>query len=60
MTYHAGWNDPLEELIAKEQKTCKGCIFHHHEETFGIVINYCEKKRMELRRCKQYKEKAGK
>ncbi len=47
------YRDPLEVLIRKEEKSCKGCA--HLELVLGK--GYCAKKeKAAVRRCSDYKE----
>lgn len=47
------YRDPLEVLIEKEERTCKGCV--HKREVWGS--GYCAKKdKAAARHCKDYKE----
>lgn len=56
MVYHAGFGDPLAELIGKENKTCKGCEHQRTEKAFGIEVNYCQVGRKQMHKCDNYKE----
>jgi hypothetical protein len=52
------YRDPLEVLIAKESRTCKGCA-HEVCAEFRIggqkrVYKSCSKSRKHGRRCRQY------
>jgi hypothetical protein len=48
------YRDPLEILIRKEEKSCKGCA--HVTEVLGK--DYCAKKdKAAVKRCRDYKDK---
>lgn len=59
------FKDPLRILMAKEARTCKGCIHQHSDYAFGIEVVVCKKidekgrNRRHGRRCKDYKENNG-
>lgn len=56
------FRDPLKILIARESRTCRGCIHQHTERAFGADVTVCTKsdengrRRNHGRRCKDYKE----
>lgn len=56
------FKDPLRILMAKESRTCKGCIHQHRDYAFGKEIVVCKKtdekgkNRRHGKRCKDYKE----
>lgn len=56
------FRDPLKILMAKEARTCKGCVYQLHDRVFGQDIVVCTKidadgKRLRHgRRCKHYEE----
>lgn len=57
------FHDPLEILLAKEARTCRGCDGEHHAVAFGQTVTICTKKdqngkrRNHGRRCKDYTER---
>lgn len=57
------YRDPLEVLIRKEEKTCKGCCHESTYSGFGTTITVCMKpdnvgrRRKHGTRCKDYREK---
>ena len=51
------YGDPLETLIAKENKTCKGCRYLEAWLVFGETKEFCKLKRKKLRKCGLYGEK---
>lgn len=57
MPYYEGWNDPLHEIIRKENKTCKGCIHQSTEKAFGIEVNFCKKGKKNMRKCDNYQDR---
>lgn len=46
--------DPLEILLAEEQKTCKGCTHSHTQRVWGTKVTICMKRRNHGKRCKLY------
>lgn len=56
------YRDPLEILLAREARTCRGCIYQHTERAFGTDVTICTRKndngtrRQHGRRCKDYRE----
>ena len=56
--------DPLQILIEKEARTCRGCIHQVHAVAFGTAVTICTakdkngKRRNHGRRCKDYRETA--
>lgn len=55
--YHAGFGNPMTELMGKQKRECHGCIHKHTEKAFGIEINYCDLNKKHMHRCEQYQEK---
>ncbi|HEY8606616.1 MAG TPA: hypothetical protein VIM12_05820 [Noviherbaspirillum sp.] len=57
------YRNPLEVLIRREERTCKGCEGEFKAEAFGKTIVICTKldakglRRNYGKRCKAYKEK---
>ncbi len=49
--------DPLEILIAREARTCKGCAFERVKRVFEIKLVTCSKGRKHGKRCKKYEER---
>ncbi|MRT30875.1 MULTISPECIES: hypothetical protein [Herbaspirillum] len=50
------YRDPLEQLIEREERTCKGCA--HETKVFNRLT--CDKKNQKYgRRCRHYTEKEG-
>lgn len=55
------YRNPLEILLAKEAKTCRGCSSQHTETIWGKSITICTakddkgKRRNHGKRCKDYK-----
>lgn len=56
-TYHAGWGNPMHELMGKQKRECHGCIHKHTDKAFGIEINLCKLGRKKMRRCEKFQEK---
>lgn len=46
--------DPLGILIAREERTCKGCIHKTVVMVVGVRVEACLKGR-KLKRCRQYR-----
>jgi hypothetical protein len=59
------YKNPLEVLIAEENRSCKGCKHEHSEKLFGKVYTVCltilpgGKRRNHGKRCMKYQEKGG-
>ena len=49
--------DPLDVLISREAKTCKGCKHELEGVIWGSIVTVCTKKQKHGRRCKQYEER---
>lgn len=56
MAYHAGWGNPMTELMGKQKRECHGCEHKCTEKAFGIEINYCKIGRTKMFKCDNYKE----
>lgn len=56
MPFHEGFGNPLNVLIHRESKTCKGCIHQSTDKAFGILINFCQKGKKKMVRCSEYQE----
>lgn len=50
------YGDPLQALMRKEEKSCKGCEFEVSETWFNERMMRCDKDRQHGVKCKQYKE----
>ena len=50
--------NPLDQLIAKESRTCKGCRFHLVEVCFSRKVELCRLGRKKVRKCGMYGEKS--
>lgn len=48
--------DPLQIVIEREARTCKGCENEVKTVMFGGVIKTCEKRKKHGKRCAQYVE----
>lgn len=59
----SNWNrqhetrDPLDLLIEKEARTCKGCRFHSIEKCFGQAVESCGLQMRKIRKCTLYAER---
>lgn len=49
--------DPLDILIFRESKTCKGCKHELEGVAWGERVTVCTKKQQHGKRCKHYEEK---
>lgn len=49
--------DPLDILIEREERTCKGCAFERKERVFDVKIKICAKGRRHGKKCTNYKER---
>ena len=54
------YRDPLEIMMNREAKTCKGCRFHEAHSVFDRAIEICRLGRKKLRKCGMYAEKGAK
>jgi hypothetical protein len=60
---HYKYGNPLDVLIAEENKTCRGCQYEHKASAFGSIVVICTKqndqgkRRQHGKRCKNYKER---
>lgn len=52
--------DPLDILIARESKTCKGCVHEMEGILWGYVVTICDLKKKHGRRCDRYDGEKGK
>jgi hypothetical protein len=51
------YGDPLDVLLKKEARSCKGCV-HEGKMSWELeTINYCEKGRKHGERCDHYLER---
>lgn len=49
------YRNPLDVLIAREEKTCKGCIYEQRVEAFEMKVWICKlDKKRHGTRCKSY------
>lgn len=49
--------DPLDILIEREERTCKGCSYEKTERVFDVKIKICAKGRRYGKKCSNYKER---
>lgn len=59
------YGNPLNVLLRKESRTCKGCKWQHTDTIFGRVLTVCTyirkngtRPEYKNQRCKHYREKA--
>lgn len=58
------YRDPLEILLAREARACRGCVHQHTEQAFGVAVTICTQRhdngtrRKHGRRCEIYREEA--
>lgn len=57
MTRNFEYRDPLEILIRREEKTCKGCRYEGWVEVGEKRVKICKIKRTHGNRCKSYEER---
>lgn len=48
------YGDPLAQLIAKENRTCKGCKYLEAWLVFGETKEFCKLKRRNMKKCVRY------
>lgn len=57
------YGNPLNVLLRRESRTCKGCKWKHTESVFGKLVTVCtfvmangKRRDFKNRRCKSYAE----
>ena len=50
------YRDPLDIMLGREKRSCKGCKHLTIERLFGESHQFCEKRRKPGKKCIQYKE----
>lgn len=52
--------DPLEILIRREAKSCRGCMHEQEAIMWGYAHTYCDLRKKHGRRCERYDGEKGK
>lgn len=50
------YKDPLQILIERESRSCKGCTYFFTERVFGEEKRFCKKRKVPDRKCSNYRE----
>ena len=50
------YRDPLQQMLDREARSCKGCVFRIAEKVFDKELETCKKGRNKVKKCSKYKE----